>query len=188
MGKEVVRKHVFSRLGGQLAFALWRLTQKTREDGASCKEAFDTKGAVMKSTYEQLGGTYSRVGDYYLPNMDIKTMERSEGYPQKTQSQASVAEPAAGCVGKYGLMRKTYLKEHRPVLYAELVRSAKLHKHLSEVNEVCTRQVEEMTAQMAEREGVSEALKAADPMAWVARMNSIQNRAEEIVLREYVFA
>ena len=63
-----------------------------------------------------------------------------------------------------------------------------LYKHLSEVNEVCTRQVEEMTAQIAEREGVSEALKAADPMAWVARMNSIQNRAEEIVLREYVFA
>ena len=142
----------------------------------------------MKTIYEQLDGTYSQVGDYYLPNMDIKTMERSEGYPQKTQSQASVAEPAAGWVGKYGLMRKTYLKEHRPVLYAELVRTGRLQDHLREVNETCSQQMERLTAQMAEREGVTETLKAADPMAWVARMNSIQNRAEEIALREYVFA
>ena len=151
----------------------------------------------MKSIYEQLGGTYSRVGDYDLPNNDIMLTKRAGNECSTKQEvrqedrQASDAvdkETIGSWIGKYGLMRKTYLKEHRPVLYAELVRSAKLYKHLSEVNEVCTRQVEEMTAQIAEREGVSEALKAADPMAWVARMNSIQNRAEGIVLREYVFA
>ncbi len=79
----------------------------------------------MKTIYEQLGGTYSRVGDYYLPNMDIKTMERSEGYPRETQSRVSWIKPAAGWIGKYGLMRKSYLKEHGPVLYAELVQAAR---------------------------------------------------------------
>ena len=138
----------------------------------------------MKTIYEQLGGRYSRVGDYYLPNMDIKTTERSEGHLKKIHSLASGAEPDTGWIGKYGLMRKTFLKEHRPVLYEELLRTARLYEHHAEVNEICSRQVE----QMAKREGVNVALKAADPMAWVARMNSIQNRAEEIVLREYVFA
>ncbi|MBR4194741.1 MAG: TnpV protein [Oscillospiraceae bacterium] len=142
----------------------------------------------MKTIYEQLGGRYSRVGDYYLPNMDIKTTEQSEGHLKKIHSLASGAEPDTGWIGKYGLMRKTYLKEHRPVLYEELLRTARLYEHLAEVNEICSRQVEQMATQMAKHEGVNETLKAANPMAWVARMNSIQNRAEEIVLREYVFA
>lgn len=147
----------------------------------------------MKSIYEHLGGTYSRVGDYYLPNMDIKLPSKAgnectaqqEGLPI---SEASDNGAFGTWIGKYGLMRKSYLKEHRPVLYAELIRTGKLHKHLTEVNESSSRQMELLTAQMTAREGVTEALKAANPMAWVARMNSIQNRAEEIVLREYVYA
>ena len=75
----------------------------------------------MKTIYEQLGGRYSRGGENYLPNMDIKTTERSEGHLKKIHSLASGAEPDTGWIGKYGLMRKTYLKEHRPVLYAELL-------------------------------------------------------------------
>lgn len=147
----------------------------------------------MKSIYEQLGGTYSRIGDYYRPNMDIK-LPREAGNECTAQqedrpvSEASGDEASGTWIGKYGLMRKSYLKEHRPVLYAELIRTGKLHKHLTEVNESSSRQMELLTAQMTAREGVTEALKAANPMAWVARMNSIQDRAEEIVLREYVYA
>ena len=73
-------------------------------------------------------------------------------------------------------------------MYAELIRTGKLHEHLAEVSETCSRQVDLLTTQMARREDVTEVLKASDPMAWVARMNSVQNRAEEIVLREYVYA
>ena len=149
----------------------------------------------MKSIYEQLGGTYSRVGDYYLPNMDIGPAETPGSAQQATKEEPFSKEDATsrpetdtGWIGKYGLMQRSYLKEHRPVLYAELIRTGKLHEHLTEVSKICSRQVEQMTTQMAEREGVMEALKAADLMAWVARMNSIQNRAEEVMLREYVYA
>lgn len=151
----------------------------------------------MKTIYEQFGGTYSRVGDYSLPNMDIMLTKNAGNECSAKQevrqedlqaSDAADKETISSWIGKYGLMRKTYLKEHRPVLYEELLRTGQLQDHLREINETCSRQMELLTTQMAEREGVSEALKAADPMAWVARMNSIQNRAEEIVLREYVFA
>ena len=151
----------------------------------------------MKTIYEQFGGTYSRVGDYSLPNMDIMLTKNAGNECSAKQevrqedlqaSDAADKETISSWIGKYGLMRKTYLKEHRPVLYEELLRTGQLQDHLREINETCSRQMELLTTQMAEREGVSEALKAADPMAWVARMNSIQNRAEEIALREYVFA
>ena len=150
----------------------------------------------MKTIYEQFGGTYSRVGDYSLPNMDIMLTKNAGNECSAKQevrqedlqaSDAADKETISSWIGKYGLMRKTYLKEHRPVLYEELLRTGQLQDHLREINETCSRQMELLTTQMAEREGVSEALKAADPMAWVARMNSIQNRAEEIVLREYIF-
>ena len=146
----------------------------------------------MKTIYEQLGGTYSRVGDYYLPNMDIKQPKKAGNDCAAQQENRPVPEAtgneASGTwIGKYGLMRRSYLKEHRPILYAELIRIGELYEHLTEVNEACSRQVELLTAQMAKREGVTEAFKAADSMAWVARMNSIQNRAEEIALRETVY-
>ena len=147
----------------------------------------------MKTIYEQLGGTYSRVGDYYLPNMDIK-LPKKAGNDYTVQQEDHPVSEATGnrasdtWIGKYGLMRRSYLKEHRPVLYAELIRTGKLHEHLAEVSETCSRRVEMLTAQMAKREGITEALKAADPMEWVARMNSIQNRAEEIVLDDLVLA
>ena len=147
----------------------------------------------MKTIYEQLGGTYSRVGDYYLPNMDIKLPKKAGNdcaaqQEDRPGSEATDNGAPGTWIGKYGLMRRSYLKEHRPVLFAELIRTGKLHEHLAEVSETCSRQVEMLTAQMAKREGITEALKAADPMVWVARMNSIQNRAEEIVLREYIYA
>lgn len=149
----------------------------------------------MKTIYEQLGGTYSRVGNYYLPNMDVGPAE-TPGSARQTKKEEpfsmneaiSRTETDTGWICKYGLMRKSYLKEYRPVLYTELICTGKLYEHLTEVNESSSRRMELLTVQMAAREGITEALKAADPMAWVAKMNLIQNRAEEIVLQEYVYA
>jgi hypothetical protein len=84
-------------------------------------------------------------------------------------------------------MRKHYLKEHRPILFSSLLLSEKLYHHLSEINQSCMDRMELLTRQMAEQEGVTETLKASDQMEWVARMNSIQNRAEELVLHELVY-
>ena len=84
-------------------------------------------------------------------------------------------------------MRKRYLKEHRPVLYTNLLVTGKLDQHLSEIDEACEEHMELLTRQMAKQDGVTETLKAADQMEWVRRMNSIQSRAEEIVLHDLVY-
>ena len=120
------------------------------------------------SIFEQLGGTYTQVGDYLLPNL---TIDEAEQQP----------------IGKYGRMRKRYLKEHRPVLFTNLLLSGKLDQHLAEIDHACVDRVELLTRQMVDREGTSEALKAADQFEWVKRMNNIQNRAEEIVRNELVY-
>ena len=120
------------------------------------------------SIFEQLGGTYTQVGDYLLPNLIID-------------------EPEQQPIGKYGRMRKRYLKEHRPVLFTNLLLSGKLDQHLAEIDHACVDRVELLTRQMVDREGLTEALKAADQMEWVRRMNSIQSRAEEIVLNELIY-
>ena len=84
-------------------------------------------------------------------------------------------------------MRKRYLKENRPILFSNLLLSGKLDQRLSEIDRACADQVNLLTRQMADREGVTEALKAADQFEWVRRMNSIRNCAEEIVLNELVY-
>jgi hypothetical protein len=84
-------------------------------------------------------------------------------------------------------MRKRYLKEHRSVLYTNLLTTGRLDQHLAEIDQSCEEQLELITRQMAKREGVTEELKAADQMEWIRRMNSIRNRAEEIVLHELIY-
>ena len=123
---------------------------------------------MEKSLYEKLGGSYMKVGDYLIPNL---TIDESEQQP----------------IGKYGRMRKHYLKEHRRVLYTNLLVTGKLFQHLAEIEHVCEERMDLLTRQMAKQEGVTEALKAADQMEWVCRMNSIRNRAEEIVLHELIY-
>ena len=123
---------------------------------------------MQKSIFEQCGGTYTQVGDYLLPDLIIDEAEQQP-------------------IGKYGRMRKRYLKEHRPILFSNLLLSGKLDQHLTEIDRACTERMDLLTRQMADREGVTEALKAADQMEWVRRMNNIQNRAEEIVLNELVY-
>ena len=84
-------------------------------------------------------------------------------------------------------MRMRYLKEHRPVLYSNMLLEEKLFQHLSEIDQACENRMELIILQMANQEGVTETLKAAEQMEWVRRMNSIRNRAEEIVLHELIF-
>ena len=121
-----------------------------------------------KSFFERNGGTYRQVGDYLIPNLVISEAEQSP-------------------LGKYGRMRKHYLKEHRPALYTNLLTTGKLNQHLDEIDEACEERMELLTQQMAKREDVTEALKTDDQMEWVRRMNNIHNRAEEIVLYELVY-
>ena len=123
---------------------------------------------MQKSIFEQMGGTYTQVGDYLIPNLVI-------------------SETAQSPFGKYGRMRKRYLKEDRPVLYTNLLTTGKLDQHLAEIDRSCEERRELLISQMAKREGVTETLKASNQMEWVRRMNSIRNRAEEIVLHELVY-
>lgn len=122
----------------------------------------------MKSLFEEMGGTYRQEGDYLIPNL---VLEDSDDYQ----------------IGKYGRMRRRYLKEYRPGFYNTLILDGTLFKHLSEIDHACNERMEVITSAMARQEDVTEALKAADQMEWVRRKNSIHNRAEEIVLTELVY-
>ena len=123
---------------------------------------------MQKSIFEQMGGTYTRVGDYLIPDLVVGETEQSP-------------------LGKYGRMRKRYLKENHPFLYSNTLLKGKLFEHLAEIDEACEERMGLLTRQMAKQEKVTETLKAADPIEWVRRMNNIRNRAEEIVLSELVY-
>lgn len=110
---------------------------------------------------------YTRNSDYLFPDLRL--------------------EDADLPIGKYGLLRKSYLKEHKRGWYSSLLLTGKLDEHLAEIDHSCNERIELIMNQLARREGVTEALKAADQMTWVARMNSIRARAEEIVLSELVY-
>ena len=112
--------------------------------------------------------TYTRNGDYLFPDLHL--------------------EDADLPIGKYGLLRKSYLKEHKRGWYSSLLLTGKLDAHLAEIDRACTERVELITNQLARREGVTEALKAADQMEWVRRMNNIRAMAEEVVLSELVYS
>ncbi|MSC85258.1 TnpV protein [Eubacterium sp. am_0171] len=124
----------------------------------------------MKSIFEQMGGTYRREGDYLLPNLSLP--------PDAEDYQ----------VGKYGRMRKQYLKEHRRALYTCMMTDGTLWKHLVEIDRSCNDRLEIIEKALMKQEGVTEALKAANQMEWVRRRNSIRNRAEEVILTELVYA
>lgn len=123
----------------------------------------------MKSIFEEMGGTYRQVGDYFIPNLVL---------PDGGDYQ----------IGRYGRMRRSYLKEHRKILYTNYVVEGTLFKHLAEIDQTCYERMEIIVSAMSEQEGVTEALKTADQMEWVRRKNNIRNRAEEIVLTELVYA
>ena len=112
---------------------------------------------------------YTLHGDYYFPDLDLPDS------PRQT-------------IGRYGLMRKAYLEEHRPGLYERLLLSGKLYDHLAETDQVCRDRMEQIITRMAKAEGINEQLKASDQLGWVSRINSIHQSAEEIILDELVFA
>lgn len=114
---------------------------------------------------ERTGLAYELVGDYYLP----------------------VGEDDLPPLGIWGRRRLAYLKAHRRDLYADLLLSGKLEEHLSEIDTDAAEMASLLTAQLARAEGVTEALKTADPMAWIRRMNSIRNRVTEIVNHELIY-
>lgn len=114
---------------------------------------------------ERTGLTYELVGDYYLP----------------------AGEDDLPPLGIWGRRRLTYLRAHRRDLYADLLLSGKLEEHLSSIDADAAEMASRLTAQLARAEGVTEALKAADPMTWVGQMNSIQNRIAEIVNHELIY-
>ena len=122
----------------------------------------------MKTIFEEMGGTYRQVGDYFIPSITL---------PDDGEYQ----------IGKYGRMRRSYLKEYRKILYNNYVLEGTLFKHLAEIDQACNERIENIVSAMAKQEGVTEALKAADQIEWVRRMNSIRNRAKEIVLHELVY-
>ena len=112
--------------------------------------------------------TYTRCGDYYIPDLKLS------GQPQKP-------------IGKYGRMRRQYLKEHRPILYSDLLLSEKLDSHLLEIDEAAHRRMDILMPQLMSAAGVTEKLKAADPMKWVGLANACKAQAEEIILTELIY-
>ena len=113
--------------------------------------------------------TYTRSGDYLIPNLNLTE-----------QPQAPL--------GKYGRMRKNYLKEHRPILWNQMILSETLYPHLLEIDETANRRLEQMMPELMQSAGVTEDLKASDPMKWVGLMNSLKAQAEETILAELIYA
>ena len=122
----------------------------------------------MKTLFKQLGGTYTMQGDYYLPNL---TAEETDTRP----------------IGVWGQRRLHYLKHHRKVLYYNLLTSGKLHSHLADIEEQAQELFNRLTIDLAQKEGITEQLKATDQMKWVQKMNNIRERAMEVVCKDVVF-
>ena len=123
---------------------------------------------MTMTIFEKMGGTYTQVGDYLLPDLKL---------PEEEQQP----------IGVWGQRHRRYLKEHRRATYATLLTSGRLNSYLADID----RQAEEMfvrlVKQMAEAEGVTETLKAANQMEWVSRINNIRNRAMETVNSELIY-
>ena len=110
---------------------------------------------------------YIRVGDYYIPDLTL---------PEESRP-----------IGRWGRMHREYLKEHKPIQYNCLLLSGELWTYLADLNEQAQDRLERMIDRMKAVEGITEALKASDPMVWVQSMNNIRARAEEIILQELIY-
>ena len=124
---------------------------------------------MTDTLFEQLGGTYTQTGDYLLPDLSLP------------------AEKEPGNVGVWALRHKRYLKQHHKVLYYNLLTSGKLDSYLADIEEQAQQLFLLLVKEYAEKEAVTEQLKAADPMVWVRQMNNIHNRATEIVNNEVIY-
>lgn len=122
---------------------------------------------MEKSMFERMGGTYRQEGDYLIPNLEA---------------------PKAPKIGKYGMLRHQYLRENKRAILTGMQISGELNAHLEQIDREATEMVERLTSRMAKAEGVTEALKRSDQMAWIGAMNSIRDRAEETVLNDLIYA
>lgn len=122
---------------------------------------------MEKSLFEQIGGTYHRAGDYFLPDLSV---------------------PELPAIGIWGQRRRRYLKEHHQALYTALLLSGKLAGHLSEIDTQAEAMFFQLVDRMAEQDGITEQFKVENQMEWVGCMNSIRFAAEEIVNTEIIFA
>ena len=111
--------------------------------------------------------TYTLVGDYYRPNL---------------------AAPETPKVGRWGMLRFSYLRKHREALYTIMLMENTLNSHLEEIDRQAQEMEQQLISQLAQQEGVTEQLKAENQMEWVARMSNIRNRADEIMLNELIYA
>ena len=114
--------------------------------------------------------TYMKNGDYRIP--DLKLSE----------------EPGSKPLGKYGMLRKTYLQEHRPILWNQMILEETLFPHLLEIEQAAQSRLEQMMPKLAAEAGATEALKARDPLTWVGLMNTCKAQAEEVILAELIYA
>ena len=123
---------------------------------------------MKKQIYDEKNGmSYTLHGDYYLPDLVLREQEPT--------------------YGKYGMLRKQFLKEHRSARYQYLLLTGKLNEHLNQTDQEAREQVEMLMKQMAEKKGVTEELKVQDQMKWVGLMNNIKVSAEEIILKNMVY-
>ena len=123
---------------------------------------------MKKQIYDEKNGmSYTLHGDYYLPDLVLREEEPT--------------------YGKYGMLRKQFLKEHRSAKYQYLLLTGKLTEHLNQIDQEVREQVETLMEQMTEKQGVTEELKAQDQMKWVRLMNNIKASAEEIVLKNMIY-
>lgn len=123
---------------------------------------------MAKTIFEKMGGTYTQVGDYLLPDLKL---------PEEEQQP----------IGVWGQRHRRYLKDHRRATYAALFTNGKLSSYLADIDRQAEEMFSRLVKQMAEAEGVTETLKAANQMEWVGRMNSIRSRAMEIVNSELIY-
>ena len=124
---------------------------------------------MAKTIFEQMGGTYTRVGDYYLPNLKLPEEEK----------QANI--------GVWGMRHKRFLKENHRVLYANLMTSGKLVAYLDDIEQQATAMFLRLVKELAENENITEKLKGENQILWVQKMNNIRNRATEIVNAELIY-
>ena len=123
---------------------------------------------MKKQIYDEKNGmSYTLHGDYYLPDLVLREEEPT--------------------YGKYGMLRKQFLKEHRSAGYQYLLLIGKLNEHLNQTDQEAREQVETLMEQMTEKQGVTEELKAQDQMEWVRLMNNMKASAEEIVLKNMIY-
>ena len=124
---------------------------------------------MAKTIFEQMGGTYTQVGDYLLPDLKLPEEEK----------QANI--------GVWGMRHKRFLKENHRVIYANLMTSGKLVAYLNDIEQQATAMFLRLVKELAENENVTEELKETDQMLWVQKMNNIRNRATEIVNSELIY-